>query len=220
MEPIVNTRQLNNHQRIAPGRVGSLGVTNQTFRLKHSAPDMPLRNDPNFSGYKSLRLGSNVQDGATLSYDSGGGPARTYDSNWNSGRSFKVANGWYYQDLRAPDTRIEPLMGSTGRYDWYNRVANVYESKRTGDLFLPLPGPYQIAPGEVPRGGMTPRVTAEEGVSRDFLADNSLGLAQSEISHLANLNTRTTQNDIGNSLRSIFQRMPMQRHNPITTRGS
>ncbi|MBF9645471.1 hypothetical protein IAI43_12105, partial [Streptococcus pseudopneumoniae] len=56
-------------------------------------------------------------------------------------RGFKTQHGLVYQDLRAPDTTLEPIMGSTGRYPWYNKIATIYEAKRTGDLFLPLPGP-------------------------------------------------------------------------------
>jgi hypothetical protein len=38
-------------------------------------------------------------------------------------------------------------------------VANTFEAKRTGDKFLPLPGPFALKRGEIPRGGSFMRVT-------------------------------------------------------------
>lgn len=70
------------HSRIQPGSVGSVGDVNLTPRFKHSMPDLPLRFDPYFRGKNSTFLGSNVQNGTQRSYDSGGLPAMTIDSNW------------------------------------------------------------------------------------------------------------------------------------------
>ena len=38
-------------------------------------------------------------------------------------------------------------------------MANTFDAKRTGDKFLPLPGPFALKPGELPRGGNFMRVT-------------------------------------------------------------
>jgi hypothetical protein len=157
MQAIVDEKYFKNTAIISPGLVGPVGDVLGSVRLRQSAPDMKLRYEKAFSGKNESKLGSNVQDGFSYSYTSGGGPAATVDSNWVN-KKFKTNHGWIYQDLRAPDKTLQPVMGSTGRYDWLNRVANVYEAKRTGDMFLPLPGEYQ--PTGVPRGGQVPRIIA------------------------------------------------------------
>ncbi len=161
MEAIIAKRHFLNTTTFSPGVQGSVGITNVTLRNRSSAPDLPINLDNAWSG--SVHQGSNVQDGAIVSHDSFGGPARTYDTNWNSGRDFKTSHGWTYQDLRVPDRRFEPIMGSLGRYSWNNKIATTYEAKRTGDMFLPLPGEYKLAPGEVPRGGATPQIVGTFG---------------------------------------------------------
>lgn len=170
MEAIITRRQFSNSTFFSPGVQGSVGVSNVTLRNKNSCPELPINLDRDWSG--SVHQGSNVQDGSITSHDSFGGPARVYDTNWNSGRGFKTCHGWTYQDLRVPDRRFEPIMGSTGRYSWNNKIATVYEAKRTGDMFLPLPGEYKLAPGEVPRGGATPQITGTFGSGPSPLTAN------------------------------------------------
>jgi|DEB19_MinimDraft_2_1074335.scaffolds.fasta_scaffold01197_7 hypothetical protein len=148
-----------NHDRIQPGPVGSVGDVNCQVRLKHSSPDMPLRWEPVFAGNNQPFLGSNVQNGQYVSYVSGGAMARVNDSNWQSGRSFKTRLGWVVEDITAPDNLVEPFVSSLGDYTWRDKIATVYEARRTGAQFLPLPGKYQLSPGEFPRGGNTVRVT-------------------------------------------------------------
>ena len=38
-------------------------------------------------------------------------------------------------------------------------MANTFDAKRTGDKFLPLPGPFALKAGQIPRGGSFMRVT-------------------------------------------------------------
>lgn len=134
---------------ISPGEVGSVGDVLGSVRLKHSAPELAIRWEPGTVGKAEERLGSGVcRD-----------HPRVYDSNWESGRSFKVDEGWVIQDLRAPDTLVEPYVGSTFDYSWRNKIATVYEAQRGGEYFLTKPGPYQQSPGEINRGGSVPRVT-------------------------------------------------------------
>lgn len=147
------------HDSIRPGAVGSVGGVNMQPRFKHSAPDLPIRWDPYFSGKREVPLGSNVSDGQTTGYSSGGGPARTIDSNWGGRRNFRTSHGWYYQDMRTPDKLVTSFLAATPDYSWHNKLAKNYEAKRTGNKFLPLPGGYQPSPGEVPRGGSEPRIT-------------------------------------------------------------
>ena len=142
---------------IRPGPVGSIGDVLGTVRLKHSMPDLPIR---------KIKLsptdGSNVEDGQYKSYTSKGGPARVYDSNWQSGRQFKTSHGWIIDDLRAEDRLHEPLLGSGPQYSWRNQVATVYNARTTGDQFLPLPGGYRPSPGEIERGAIVPEIVAVE----------------------------------------------------------
>ena len=144
---------------ISPGWVGSVGDVLVTPRLKQSAPDLPTRYEAWAAGDNAVFLGSNVQDGQHISQSSGGGPSRCIDSNWSGSRSFKTRRGWYMEDIRAPDNFVEPYVSSLGDYSWRNKVATVYDSLRTGENFLPVPGQYRLAPGQVPRGGLVPRVT-------------------------------------------------------------
>jgi hypothetical protein len=162
MEPIVGIRPRTNqwmNSHIQPGNVGSVGSVNLQPKFKHSNPDMPLRFDPYFAHQNEVFLGANIQNGQSISYVSGGGPARTIDSNWGGRRDFKTAHGTVYQDLRASDKLHEPRTGETPHYGWNNRIATTYQSLRTGDKFLPSGG---YAPGlfETPRGGQTPLVVA------------------------------------------------------------
>ncbi len=142
---------------IRPGPVGSVGDVLGAIRLKHSAPELPIRKQK-----LSKTDGSNVEDGQYLSFTSKGGPARVYDSNWQSGRQFKTSHGWIIDDLRAEDRLHEPYLGSGPQYQWKNRVATIYNARRTGDQFLPLPGGYNPSPGEIERGAIVPEITAVE----------------------------------------------------------
>jgi hypothetical protein len=124
---------------------------------------MQARYAPGTAGVAGERLGSNVQDGQYTSFDTGFGDARVVDSNWGGRRGMQTATGWFHQDLREPDRSITPYVSSTGDYSWLNRVATVYNSKRTGEKFLPLPGGYSLSPGEITRGGAYPVVTDVAG---------------------------------------------------------
>lgn len=160
--PIVDTRPFPytwlNHY-ISPGPVGSVGDALLQVRLKHSEPSMPLRWDPTWSGQNEPRLGSNVSDGQYIGATSLGGPPRLLDSNWGFRTDFKYANGWRFTNVQIPDRSIQPVAGSTPDYSWHNKVATLLESRHTGEKFLPLPGPFQLGPGQVPRGGAVPAVT-------------------------------------------------------------
>lgn len=139
---------------IRPGPVGSVGDVLGFIQLKHSMPDLPIRTDK-----LSDTDGSNVQDGDKDSFTSKGGPARVNDSNWQSGRQFKTSHGWVIEDLRAEDRLHEPYLGSGPQYSWRNTIATTYAARRTGNLFLPLPGGYNPSPGEVERGQVVPEIT-------------------------------------------------------------
>jgi hypothetical protein len=170
MEALVHTQTFKNSQFISPGIVGSVGDALLTERLKQSTPNQPSRYSGVF-GPNSSRIGSNVQDGYSYSHSTGGGGATTMDSRWVR-NSFKTQYGWKFQDRREPDKTLEPIMGSTGSYNWLNRIANVYQAKVTGEMFLPLPGKY--GPGnDVTRGSQVPRIVAVDKPTFINLEDDS-----------------------------------------------
>lgn len=146
---------------LAPGPVGSVGDVLVQTRLQRSYPDAPIAFDPRTGASK--RLGNNVQDGQHDSFDTGYAGARVMDSNWGGERDMKTSSGWVHQDLREPDRSILPYLGSTGSYGWLNKIATVYNARRTGDKFLPLTGGYRLNPGEITRGGAYPQVTDVAG---------------------------------------------------------
>lgn len=153
------------HSSIRPGPVGSVGDVLITPRLKSSLPGN-FNWDAEYYGNKESLYGSSVSDGSYVSFNSGGGPARTLDSNWGMRRRFRTMHGWYYQDLRAPDKNVEPEMGSLPQYNWRNRIATVNNAKSTGDLFMPLPT-VELPTDGLPRGGLFPRVTDVIGGAED-----------------------------------------------------
>lgn len=146
------------HSSIRPGPVGSVGVVNMTPRLKSSLPG-DFRWEATYFGNKESNYGSNITDGFHTNYSNGGGPAHTIDSNWGGRRRFETSHGWRYQDMRVPDRRIEPVLGTLPQYSWHNRIATVNSAKHTGDLFTVPRGGVLGGPAGVTRGGQFPRVT-------------------------------------------------------------
>ncbi len=181
MEPLIERRQRYNHCRVAPGAVGSVGDVLGSVRLKHSAPDLPIRWEKEFHGQKEKKLGANISDGDHEGYTSGGLGARVMDSNWQSGRGFRTADGWKIQDYRAADKLVEPYVGSTFDFSWRNRVATTYELKRPGDLFLHMPGGYAPHQGETSRGASV-RITAVE--PGDLVPEQTVRMSGSDPSDL------------------------------------
>jgi hypothetical protein len=160
----LSLRPLNrwDHASIRPGTVGSVGDVIVTPRYKQSAPDLPVRFDPEFSGKNASRLGANVTDGTAVAYLTGGGPAAAIDSYWGGRRDFRTCHGWIHQDIRATDRTIQPMLGATPDYSWNNKLATTYRAMHTGDQFLTVPGQYAPAAGDITRGGAFPRITATE----------------------------------------------------------
>lgn len=140
------------YDSIRPGSVGSVGDVVMQVKLKHSAPDLPLRWDGWTYGKNESFLGSNVQDGDSSGFTSGGRNATVLDTNWGYSDGFKTQRGWKFQDLREPDKLVVPQDVATPQYSWKNKQAVNYEAKRTGNKFMPLPGAFELSVGGVPRG--------------------------------------------------------------------
>jgi len=157
---IVKNKYPRQPEFLSPGVVGSVGDALGQERLKQSAPDLPIRN--RFTADEIEHYGSNVQNGSITNFEGNGIYQLEEDTVWGSGRSFKTQIGWEYQDLRAPDKRYEPAVAPIfSSFD--NLAHSIYEARRTGDKFLPLPYGYQPDPSQVPRGGSTPIISAIAG---------------------------------------------------------
>lgn len=155
---IIDYRHPRHYELMSPGVVGSVGDALGQTRLKHSAPDLPLRFK--YTAGEIQHLGSNVQNGSIANYE-GNGVYQLEDSNWGGERDMKIAHGWRHQDMRAPDKRYEATTApSFSTYD--NLAHSIFEARRTGDKFLPLPNGYEPPPG-FQRRGATPIVTAIAG---------------------------------------------------------
>ena len=138
---------------IQPGGQASVGDVNMTAHLRTSAPDMPIR----FQGLsRAEKEGSYVRDSGLYN-------ARVLDDGWGARTDFRTDVGWRIEDVTKPDTFVEPYVSALGDYTWRNKIATIYEARRTGENFLPVPGEYTLAPGEVSRGSVPRTVGIEEG---------------------------------------------------------
>jgi hypothetical protein len=142
--------KLNRNEPIRPAMTGSVGVPLVANQLAHCYPGQDIRYDPAF---ERKGLGSDLTRQPIV-----------YDSNWNMGRGEVNAYGMMQQDLRVPDLLHAPTLGGLPQYTYRNQIATLYNAKRTGFNFLPLPGPYEVSPGEMVRGGQVVRTTDIEGI--------------------------------------------------------
>lgn len=148
----VKSKQRWSDSFIQPGLVGPVGDVHCQPRLKHSCPELPIRWEVEFTADQP-RLGDLLSDGQP------NGNHQVGDTNWAMERQFRTGYGWKYEEAIHEDALVQPYVGTTLDYDWRNKIATVYDSMRTGENFLPIPGPYQLAPGEISRGGQQVRVT-------------------------------------------------------------
>lgn len=139
---------------LSPGAVGSVGDALGQVQLKTSCPEQPIRNS--FSAAQNVMHGSNVQDGQDANFIRYGQPYVIDKKLVNL--SIKTPYGWTTQDVRASDKRYEPTLSQTFS-SFEGLAARTYNARLTGNLFLPLPGAYEAGPNQIPRGGLTPRIT-------------------------------------------------------------
>lgn len=166
MELIYKPLNIWDKTSIRPGPVGSVGDALVSVKYKKSANYLPDRYDPIFPANNKV-AGANVSDGMWYGYVSGGRVARTLQKPLGLQRGFKTAVGWLHEDVRRTDTSRQPIMGSTGQWGWKNKVATVYQAKRTGEMFLPEPMGYDSSQTSNPRGSQIPRIVAQsEGLGK------------------------------------------------------
>mgnify|MGYP000896803058 CR=1 FL=1 len=139
------------YTRISPGVVGSVGDCLSYTKLKTSLPSdlsyrAPLTN-----------TGSNVQDGNTASYTSGGGPAKVLYKSFGYREHFRSRIGWTHQDLRPQNMTVLPRQA--GRMSIYmERAARIL---RAGELKNPPYYPQGYVPTEMTRGSQIPRIISQ-----------------------------------------------------------
>lgn len=159
------------YDRMQPGAVGSVGDANVAVQFQSTYPG-DFSWDPQTSGKNEPMLGSNVSDGMMLSYNSGGGPARTLDGFIGGNRDIRTQYGTKFQDLRPEDRADEPVMGEMPQLSWRMQQASVLNAQRTGNLFQRAPGGGINAPRGAPRGGNVPTVVQMESGTRSLFDPN------------------------------------------------
>lgn len=141
-----------------PGREGPVGVVDTQPQLAKSTPSFPVRWDPTF--YNNYTLGSNIQDGDTRGYTDGGWEARIVeDSPWLRSHIGHQKQEWDVGSFINNDQETWTKGSLEPFSDFTFRVSRLYAAKMTGQMFLPLPGQFMLAPGQIPRGGNALRVT-------------------------------------------------------------
>ena len=136
MEILTTETYTNNHWRLSPGPVGSVGDVNMQVRLTQSGPDVKMRFSKNFSKKKF-----GIRDAE------------------------RTDIGWRKKDIVPLDNFREPIFAPLGPHKWRNTTAAVFRAKRTGSKFLPPPGGYSpnlLPPKVLTRGNQYPRPIIEE----------------------------------------------------------
>jgi hypothetical protein len=154
------------YESIRPGQVGAVGDVIGNIRLKHSAPELPIRWEYDLGEF--FRFGAHVEDGFHPYHKDYLGilPVGMLMNR----NDFQTNYGWKYQDLRAPDKTYQPEMSQTfSNFD--NLRATVINSTRTGIQFRKLPNGYAPKEGDVSRGGQVPRIT--DLAAGDFTLDQT-----------------------------------------------
>ena len=148
--------------QMRPTNVGSLGMTVIRPRIRQSSPDMAWTYDPYYTPERTEKMGSNVQNGDTASFDSHGGPAKLHYANWPGNNSFVHQYGITYHNVQHPDLFVEPRLSSLGDFSWRRKVASVKLAKMSGRFWAPKPNGY--TPQGPVRGGNYP---TSEGLGGD-----------------------------------------------------
>ena len=133
------------------GDVGPIGDVHQIVKLKHSCPEMPLRFSQTFA---TARVGQNVQDGDSPSYNTGAYGAKTIISAFDRPSNVTTSGGFTYENIIPEDREVIADTIPLPSYSWENSIAQVYKARVTGNAFLPLPGGFKPE-GGVPRGGVS-----------------------------------------------------------------
>ena len=138
------------YTRMSPGVSGSVGDCLSYTKLQTSG------NDDLYYRRPDSNTGSNVQDGYSASYSSGGGGATVLRKSFGYREHFKSRVGWIKEDLRPEFQQVQPSQLDRSSI-WHERVARIY---RAGEKkYVDLPGGY--VPVRMTRGSQIPRIIAQ-----------------------------------------------------------
>jgi hypothetical protein len=133
--------------------VGPIGDVHQIVRFKQSCPELPMRYGATFA---TARVGQNVQDGDSPSFNTGAYGPKAVISAFDRPSNVTTSGGFTYENIIPEDREVIADTIALPSYDWQNLVAETYKAKVTGNAFLPLPGGFKPEAGDIPRGGQVP----------------------------------------------------------------
>lgn len=140
--------------------VGPIGDVHQIVKLKHSCPEMPLRFDQTFS---TARVGQNIQDGDSPSFNTGWCNAKTQILAFDRPSNNTISGGFTVENIIPEDREVIADTIPLPSYNWQNLMAQTFKAQVTGNAFLPLPGGFKPEVGAVPRGGAVPQISGGGG---------------------------------------------------------
>lgn len=143
---------------IQPGPQGMIGEANLQTTYKTTSPDDPPRYYPVTAGQNEMLYGSNVQDGAYRSWLDDGGVANVINDAWVNPTPGKTEYGWEKTDIIMPDRVIEPFVESQLSYGWQSKMHKL--GLDGGAAFKEMPKGFSLEAGQLPRGGLFPRVVS------------------------------------------------------------
>jgi len=140
--------------------VGPIGDVHQIVRLKQSCPELPMRYGSTFA---TARVGQNIQDGNSPSFNTGAYGAKTIISAFDRPSNVTTSGGFTMQNIIPEDREVIAETIPLPSYSWENLIAQTYKAQVTGQAFLPLPGGFRPEAGDVPRGGAVPQISSGGG---------------------------------------------------------
>lgn len=157
---------------ISPGPTAQIGDVLPNVKLKHSAPELPLRYLMNDNQMEER--GGNIQDGQWYSESTGGLGAKTivqdfYHSSTESiSRGFLDTQGMFGTCSANDDEPVRIINRPLER--WKLTQATITNALSTGSEFTPLPNGY--VPSGVPRG---PQPQSSFIAGADYVVYNPTG---------------------------------------------
>jgi hypothetical protein len=142
---------------MSPGVVGSVGDGLTYTKLQTSSPDQLSYRKP------LSNTGSNVQDGYSSSYTSGGGGASVLRKSFGYREHFRSRVGWIKEDLRPGFSPVQPTQLDRQGV-WQERAARIYKAGEK--KVLELPGGY--VPERMTRGSQIPRIIEQGATSNVY----------------------------------------------------
>jgi hypothetical protein len=106
------------------------------------------------STFATARVGQNIQDGDSPSFNTGAYGAKTIISAFDRPSNVTTSGGFTHQDIIPEDREVIADTIALPSYNWENLIAQTYKAQVTGNAFLPLPGGFNPESGDIPRGGV------------------------------------------------------------------